>query len=509
MTQERWPSWIWAAAAPLFALLATANAAGYRYGVSDQAFYIPVVLRALNGQAFPRDAALIDAQGHLMLGDEILAGAVRLTGLDLPTLFLAGYLLSLALIWAGLVLIGNRLFQSPWSIVALGAAFSLRHRIARTSANSFEPYFHPRMLAFGLGVLALAALLRGRRWTTIALVAGCTAMHVTTGLWFALLIGTALIVLERKLRIGAAAGGLLACGVLWWAASSGPLSGSLVRMDDVWLRAVASKDSLFAQEWPLWAWLTNMGTLAVLWLAHTWRVRVGSARVEDRALVLGATVLVGVFLLTLPLVNARVALPVQLQISRVFWLVDFVATIYVIAALTDRGRAAGVSWRPPVLAAVVLTAAAARGTSVMLVEHPERALLQTQLVASPWQDAMRWLARQPSDIHVLADPGHAWKYGTSVRVAAERDVFLEEVKDSALAIYSHDVAARVVERTAELGSFDRLDAARAEALARQYDLDYMVSEQHLPLVVAYRNQRFSIYMLNRVSPPAAAVTARW
>jgi len=31
----------------LFVLLATANAAGYRYGTSDQAFYIPAVVRAL------------------------------------------------------------------------------------------------------------------------------------------------------------------------------------------------------------------------------------------------------------------------------------------------------------------------------------------------------------------------------------------------------------------------------------------------------------------------------
>ena len=52
-----------------FVVLATANAAMYRYGVSDQAFYIPVVARALDPAAFPRDAALIDAQGRLMLAD--------------------------------------------------------------------------------------------------------------------------------------------------------------------------------------------------------------------------------------------------------------------------------------------------------------------------------------------------------------------------------------------------------------------------------------------------------
>ena len=36
-----------AAGGLLFAILATANASGCRYGVSDQAFYIPVIIRAL------------------------------------------------------------------------------------------------------------------------------------------------------------------------------------------------------------------------------------------------------------------------------------------------------------------------------------------------------------------------------------------------------------------------------------------------------------------------------
>ena len=61
-------------------MLSTANGGMYRYGVSDQAFYIPVVTRALDPAAFPRDAALIDAQGHLMLADEVLAALVRTTG---------------------------------------------------------------------------------------------------------------------------------------------------------------------------------------------------------------------------------------------------------------------------------------------------------------------------------------------------------------------------------------------------------------------------------------------
>ena len=63
-----------------FGLIATANGAGYRYGVSDQAFYIPVVVRSIDPTLFPRDASLIDAQGHLMATDEILATLIRTNG---------------------------------------------------------------------------------------------------------------------------------------------------------------------------------------------------------------------------------------------------------------------------------------------------------------------------------------------------------------------------------------------------------------------------------------------
>ncbi len=72
----------------VFVLLATANGAGYRYGVSDQAFYIPVVVRSIDPALFPRDASLIDAEGRLMIIDEDLAGLARGTGVSLDMLFL-------------------------------------------------------------------------------------------------------------------------------------------------------------------------------------------------------------------------------------------------------------------------------------------------------------------------------------------------------------------------------------------------------------------------------------
>jgi hypothetical protein len=482
------------AAGALFVLLATANGAGYRYGVSDQAFYIPVVARALDPGLFPRDAPLIDAQGRLMMVDEILAGLARGTGLSLDIVFLVGYVASLGLIWAGLVLIGTRVYRNPWAVAALGAAFTMRHRIPRTSVNSLEPYFNPRMLAFGLGTLAVAAVLRRRPWLAIASIAVSSLVHVTTALGFAVLVGVALAVLDARLRRFAIAGGVVAVVVLVAAVTIGPLRGTLATMDDMWLQAVASKDSLFATDWPVWAWGANLGFLGLLWWAHRRRARRGEATAEDAALVWGATALVALFLVTLPLVAAGLALAVQFQISRIFWLVDFLALVYFIAVVAESGRAF-TARRSMIVAVAFVALSTGRGAWVMLVERPDRALFEVQLPDSPWEDAMRWVARQPSDQHVLADPGHAWKYGTSVRVSAERDVLLEEVKDSALAIYSRDVAVRFVERTTALGDFGSLTAERARDLAHRYDLDYLVTEADLALPVAYRNDQFRIYSL--------------
>ncbi len=480
----------WAAGGVLFVLLATANGAGYRYGVSDQAFYIPAVHRILDPAAFPRDAPLIDAQGRLIVTDEILAGLTTLTGLPLDILFFLSYLLSLSLLWLAVVLIGRTTYASPWLLAALGAAVTLRHRIPRTSANSLEPYFHPRMLAFALGALAVAALLRRRFWTAAIVVAIAALVHLTTALWFGIVVGVALMILDvrwRRAGVGAMAAAVLILGT---AIAAGVTGSSFAPMDERWLEAMSGKDSLLPSQWPAWAWIANLGTLAVLWGAHRRRAAQGRATPEEAAVVWGAAALVGVFLVTLPAVAAHQALPVQLQISRVFWLVDFLAIVCLIG-LIRRERAA------LVLAAVLLAVSAGRGVYIMTIERPERALFAIHLERSPWDEAMGWLRHQPVDSHVLADPGHAWKYGTSVRVSAERDVFLEDVKDSAIAIYSRDVAMRYLERTAAIGDFNQLNAHAIRQLAAKYDLDYLVAEGDVDLPVAHRNEQFRIYSLAR------------
>jgi hypothetical protein len=492
-----------------FLVLATANGAGYRYGVSDGAAYVPAVVLAENPAAFSRDAPLIRTQGQFFVVDEVLATIGRVTGASIESRCFAAYLVAMAVVWVGMILIGSSLYgthrgptgSAPrltgwWLTIALAAVVTLRHHIPRTSTNSLEPYFHPRLLAFGFGIIAVAAFLRHRNVIAVALVGLAAICHGTTAFWFAVAIGTALMVVDRRWRVPGLVASAAALAMLVWAAAAGPLRMAALAMDPIWIDALGGRNFIFANEWPLWAWAANLGLLGALWVAHTVRVRRGTASARDTGLVWGATALVALFLVTLPLVTAHVALAVQFQFSRVFWVVDFLAALYVIAAAGESLRRT----QAATLAVVLLTASAARATYIMWSEHAERRLFQVSLASSPWMDAMHWIAGQPLNVHVVAAPDHAFKYGVSVRVAACRDVLLEDDKDSAVAMYSRAIAERIVERRKALADFDSLTAASARALAARYGVDYLVTEAVLPLPEVYRNTQFRIYALKSAVP---------
>ena len=149
--------WLWFLSLLPFVLLGTANSAGYRYGASDLAFYGPAVMRQLDPSLFPRDTPIIDAQARLTFMDETVAAISRLTTDHLPSLFLGLYVLTLVLLAAGVGSIGASIYQNRWTTIALLAAITLRHAIAKSGTNSLEGYFHPRQLAFAFGTLAIAA----------------------------------------------------------------------------------------------------------------------------------------------------------------------------------------------------------------------------------------------------------------------------------------------------------------------------------------------------------------
>src|SRR5262245_15936520 len=224
-------------------LLATANAGGYRYGVSDQAFYVPALAMKIDPSLFPRDRAVFAPQMSLWIGGDALAGMARVIGGDLPRLFVVLQIATLLLLFAGAVALARAAGLSWWAVAAFVVLLTIRHRIAKTGANSLEGYMHPRMLAFALGVLSWAALVRGRFVVALALVAVAGVVHVSTALWFGLALLAGAVVRDRHWPRWVAVGAVLAL-VSIWMVLHGPLAGRLTVMDDEWLAVFADRDYL-------------------------------------------------------------------------------------------------------------------------------------------------------------------------------------------------------------------------------------------------------------------------
>ena len=477
-----------------FIVLATFNSAGYRYGASDQAFYVPAILERLDPGLYPRDSALIHSQSKLTVLDEAAADLTRTTGLSLQTLFAILYVATLCtLAWAALSL-GGELFATRAAAVALAFALTLRHQITKTGTNTLEGYFHPRQFAFALGALAVVWFLRrGVSWQPIVLVAAAGVIHPTTAFWFSIWLGVAAFVAAPRLRPAMAAIAVVLGAIGVWALVSGPLEGRLVRMDDAWRATLATKDYLFPLEWPASAWAVNLGYIPLIVIGCFRRRTTGVLRERELAVMTGCLSLVLVFAGALLLQANRIALGTQMQPARIFWMLDVLATVYAIWMLAE-GPAVN-NRRAAIVAAVVIALTVVRGSYVAYVRFPERSMATIDLPDGDWKRAMIWAQATDRGSHWLADPYHAARYGSSLRVAGRRDVFVEEIKDSAIGMYERDVAMRTRDRMAALGDFDNLTAAGAQELAARFDLDYLIAEKPFDLPVAFRSGTLTVYRL--------------
>jgi hypothetical protein len=494
------PAWVRSAGVialiSLTGALAILNSGGYRYGASDQAFYLPAVVQHLDPSLFPRDRALLHVQDRFMLFDDLAADVARATGVSVPVLFFVLFLAGLGLCFAGYLALGRIWYRSWWSVSALMLLMTLRHRISRTGVNTLEGYLHPRMLAFAVCLWAVVAFLRGRSAIAIVLVAVAAALHTTTALWFAVWLGVAIAVAEPRWRSGLAAGAVATAVLAGWLIWFGPLGEQLVRIDEQWLAVLRIKDYLFATDWPVWAWLLNLSYPAIVWAGYRMRAARGQAHPRELALVLGALSLVVAFLVSVPLTMVPLALAVQFQVSRVFWMLEVMAAVYLVWMAVEAESATSPRRAIRRSVAVALgVIAISRGAFIMGVEQTDRRIIQIAPPDDEWTDVMTWLEGTPVDTHVVADPNHAFEYGASVRAFGKRDVFFEASKDTALAIYSREVAQRVLERIEALGDFGTLTPERARSLAAAYDLDFLVTEGTMELPVAYSNARFKVYAL--------------
>jgi len=304
-------------------------------------------------------------------------------------------------------------------------------------------------------------------------------------------LGAAAAVAEPGRRRWIIAAASLGAAAALWALTAGPLAARLSIMDAQWRAMLATKDYLFPLDWPVYAWVFNLGYLPVIIWIYRRRASAGLVSPRERGLVLGSFSLAAIFAAALVLHAVGVTLAFQLQPARVFWVFDFLATIYVVWGVAE---GSGASTRRAQVAALAITAfSVARGIHVVV--EAERPPVQITVPDDDWGRVMAWVRTTGKDSGFLADPLHAVRYGTSLRVAGERDVFVESVKDAALGMYDRRIAVRTDERIRAIPDYDRLAAPEARRLGGQYDLDFMITEQQLDLPLVFESGRLRVYRL--------------
>ncbi len=195
-------------------------------------------------------------------------------------------------------------------------------------------------------------------------------------------------------------------------------------------------------------------------LIYRRRMRRRIAPAGEGAVVAGLVTLVAVFLVSVPFTAMHIALAVQLQVNRVFWVLDTVALGYVAWFAIDvvarrwprRAHGRGGARRDA-------RAGARRICRARPAVRHDRACRERR-------GRTRWRGSRAGRPRGTCSPipSHAWRYGSSVRVAASKDTLLDASKDPAFAIYSRDVALRVADATAALANFDTMTDADVRAL---------------------------------------------
>jgi hypothetical protein len=79
---------------------------------------------------------------------------------------------------------------------------------------------------------------------------------------------------------------------------------------------------------------------------------------------------------------------------------------------------------------------------------------------------------------------------------AKRDVLLDRTKDAAMAMYSREAAMRLEERRKAVGELAAIDEGHIATLARQYDLDYLVTERVLNFRLVHQEGALRVYALH-------------
>jgi len=451
---------------------------GYHYGIEDEAIYLPAIKAHLNPALYPHDAVYFKSQTMATLFDDLVAATARAVHAKVDWIVFGYYLGTLLVFYAGLWALACRLFPDLRARLAglllVGALLTLP--IAGTCIFIVDQHLHPRTLATGLILLAVARLaplaagetVRAREYLlALLMMVGATLVHVQMAFYGALFLG--LLLLPRK----ALGGGRL---VLLAGLIPVLLATLMEKGGPEWQEAARTRTQHYLMQWEWYEWLGAIAPIFLLWgmarLARRRGFPVASAVALRTALFAAIGFAAG----------CVITIPPQLERLTPFQPLRILHLTYIVMILLAGGLLAEMVLKRKVWRWALLLLPIAAGMSFAQfqsfpdshhIEWPGRA------TGNDWVEAFNWVkANTPVDAYFVLDPRYMSSSGEDYhgfRGIAERGQLADWDKDPGVALLFPELAVRWSREVHALDNWKNFTAEDLRRLQEQFGVGWTVS----------------------------------
>ena len=539
-----------------FAAIATAVSmlaiTPYRFGVADHALTIPFLKQWIDPTLFASDY-VVNEKGHLYTALwPVLAYFIRMTGLSIETVFLAGYIIALYATFVAIGVFAREMAASTSAgLLAMFIAVFTKYELA--GAATIDDVFLTRVLAVPLTLFAFTEVAR-RCYVGAGVLLGIAfVIHPLTAIYAGGMVGllalfAAISGREREIVPGIGAFLAIASPILLWKALD-PVALPVIA-DPEWLAVLKlrSPHHVAALEWSPILYVATAALVAVVvacapsieerhgrllkWLSFAGLAVCAFDIPFAELLPISAIVQLqlfraSAFLAYLAIVAyagallgaAKLALPVSGLAT--LWLAGFavlygaegwpfalVALMVLIAAMATYRRMFDRAPAPELLALVLIGLLGGLAFGAARNRPPIRF---SNLQPAAWLEVQRWARMAtPKDAVFIVPPGH-----DGFRVESERTIY-GDWKDGTQAFFNAEVGREWLKRMKRLGyrpempvrglsgldflddAYRRLDRDELVAIAgdvgssKVYVVDFADSTRWTE-DAAYRNEKYAVY----------------
>jgi hypothetical protein len=451
---------------------------GYHPGAEDDIIYLTAVKADLNPTLYPYDSDFFKLQVKTSTFDTWMAAFVRgshipLAWAELLWQFISAFLIVLAC-WS----IVSQLFaedSARWAGVAMVVAmFTLP--VAGTALYIVDQYMHPRNLATGLILLAIASIIARKFWQAIPLVLVAFVLHPLMGAFgvsfccvLALTLYEPLHLRLRNLRERAIAEPVAPVFAVV------PFGWIFAPPSKTWLKAMQTRHLYQLYQWTWYEWLGAIGPIVLFWFiarAARKRGQIKLARVAT------AVLIYSVFQQLLAMVILSPAAPIgfsTLEPMRYLQLVYIFLTLIGGAYLGKYILEAKV-WRWAVF--LLLANGGMFIAQRQLFAATEHIELPGRASSNQWLQAFDWIrCNTPTNAYFAVDPNYMAASGEdyhSFRALSERSVLADALKDTASVTKEPSLGPAWDQQVASQAGWPAYKLADFERLKTQFGVNWVL-----------------------------------